>query len=242
VAITAVKATKATSATGTSVTMTSLAATAGNALLVGGSGYENGITTGVLSVTRSGDTFTTDTQGNTSAATDLQRIGIASAPNVTAGPTNLVTTVSSANGVIAFALEVSGLPTSAILDATSPAIKIATSTTATSNSLTNVTADAIYVTYCGTESAGAAVTLTVGGGWTETVGATTMKETNANSFPAGGMSYQIVASAAARNGAYTVGNADWGMLIAVYKMAGGAADDFPAGRLPAFRAVVRRIA
>lgn len=219
-AITAVKATKATAATGTSVTMTSLAATAGNALLVGGGGYENNTTTGALTVTRTSDTFTTDTEGNTSAATDLQRIGIASAPNVTAGPTNLVVTFSSAIGVVAFALEVSGLPTSAIRDATSPAIKIAASgTTATSNSLTNATADAIYVTYCGTEAAGAAVTLTKDAAWTEVVGATTMNEKNANSFPAGGMSYLIVASAAARNGTYTVSSVNWGMVIAVYKIA-----------------------
>jgi len=216
VAITAVAATKGTASSGTSVTLTALAATAGNALLVGGSGYENGVTGQTLTVTRTGDTYTTDTQGDTSAATDLQRIGIASAPNVVAGPTNLVVTVSSAAGVVAFALEVAGLPASSIRDAASPAIKIGTSTSGSTNTLTNVTSDAIFVVYCGTE-AGGTVTFTPGGSWTETVGGTTMNEKNAASFPAGGFSYQIVSSTGAQAGAWTLGSADWGGLIAVYR-------------------------
>ncbi len=225
-AITAVKATKATASSGTSVTMTSLTATAGNALLVGSGGYEDNVTSGSTTVTRTGDTFTTDIQGNTSGSSDLQHIAISSAPNVGAGGTNLVTSVSSASGVVSFALEVSGLPSSSMLDSSSPAIKTATTVNATSNSETNNSADAIFVTYCGNESGGT-VTLTVGGGWTETVGGTTMKETNGNSFPAGGFSYQIVSTAAARNGAYTVTLADWGMIIACYKM-----DSTPAGLPP----------
>ena len=221
-ALSAVKATKATSATGTSVTMTNLTATAGNALIVGASGYEADITTGAMLAVRTGDTFTTDTEGNTSAATDVQRIGIASAPNVGAGPTSLVATVTLANGVVAFALEVGGPPTSSILDASSPAIKIGTSTSASTNNLTNVTPDAIFVAMVGTEAGGNPITLTTGGSFTDNVGATTMKETNANSFPASGMGFRIVSATGAIAGAWTVDNADWGGIIAVYKDAGGA--------------------
>lgn len=221
--LTAVKATKVSAGTGSSITMTSLTATAGNVLIVGACGYENNDTTGAMSAARSGDVFTTDVEGNTSAATDLQHIGIASAPNVGAGPTNLVATVTSAIGISAFALEVSGPPSSGIRDANSPAIKIAASgTTATSNSLTNVTANAIFVALVGNESGANPVTITPSAGWTDTVSAVAMKETNGTVNPAGGMEFKIVSAVAANNGSWTVTTANWGAVIAVYKDTGAA--------------------
>lgn len=221
-AITAVKATKGVATAGTSVTF-SVNATAGNTLIAGGSGFMNTTTSGAYSVTRTGDTYTTDTEGNTSAATDICHVGIASAPNVAGGAVNMVVTVSSAQGVAGFALELSGLPTSAIKDANSPAIAIGTGTTATSNALTNATADAVYIGVVGSESGANPATVNDGSGWTDNVGGVTMTNTNGSNSPVSGMTYQIVASASSRTVSWTVSSADWGAVIAVYKADGAAA-------------------
>lgn len=226
-AIVAVKNTKLEAGSGNNASG-AVSATAGNALLVGAAAYENTTTGGSFSVARTGDTYTTDIQGDTSAATDIQHIGIASAPNVAGGSVTLTATITGAGqGVVAHVLEVSGLATSSIKDANSPAIKIGTSTAASTNSLTNTTADAIFVAQVGTEAGGNPVTLTAGAGWTDTV-TTAMTEKNANTYPADGMAYQIVSATGAKSGAWTVDNADWGGVIAVYKAAaGGAAQDAP---------------
>lgn len=226
-AIAAVAATKLAANSGTSVTA-AVSATAGNALLVSMNAY-NGVS---MTVTRTGDTYTTDTNGATAGAVDFQRVGIASAPNVAGGSVNMtVAGGTGTSGVVAFAMEFSGLATSSIRDATSPAIKTASSTSATSNSLTNATADAVYVVAVGSESGANPVTITATGSWTGAIGATTMTETNGTIRPCGGGAYQIVASAAARNGAWTVTNAQWGAVAAVYKMA-AAGGSVAARRLP----------
>lgn len=228
-AIAAVKATKLTSTTGNNCTG-AVAATAGNAIIVTASGYMNTTASGALSsVARTGDTYTVDIDGNTSASVDIQRAGIASAPNVAGGSVTMTVTVTSAQGVVAFAQEFSGLPTSAIRDATSPAIKIGSSAAGSTNTLSNVTADAVFVAHIGTEASGAAVTITsTGTGWSDTIAGTQMKEANANSFPACGAAYKIVSTATTESNAWTLAgppNSDWGGVIAVYKGSGGGAFD-----------------
>lgn len=215
-AISVVQATKLTGAGATA--SGPVAATAGNALIAGGAGYQG--TT--WSVTRTGDTYTTDTNGATSGGVDLVRIGIASAPNVAGGSVTLTATSTGAIGAVAFALEVSGLPTSAIRDATSPAILTGNSTAADTNNLTNATADAIFVGVNGVETVINPATETPGTGWTATVGATTMTETNGASFPVCGQEYKIVAATGAQHAPWTLTSGPWGGIIAVYKAAAGA--------------------
>jgi hypothetical protein len=203
---------------GTASASASVSATAGNALLVGGGMFNSG----AWSVTRTGDTFTTDANG----ANSTEGAGIASAPNVTGGAVSCSITCSGGSGVSGWAFEVSGLPTSAILDATSPALAQATSTTPTSSALTNTTADAIYV--CSFGKGGGVQTGSPTGSWSNTPGGATMFEGNGASFEVGGLEYQIVSSTASRTGTWTTSTSNhWTAQIAVYKAAAGAAAAWP---------------
>lgn len=224
-AIAAVKATKGVATTGTSITLTALTATAGNALLTGGAGYVGGAT-GAWSVTRSGDTFTTDTEGGTDSPLTISSnwAGLASAPNVGAGGTDLVASCTNGNGIAVFAFEVSGLPTSGIRDAASPAIARGNSTAPASNNLTNVTANAIFIGVNADESGANPATETPGTGWTDTVGGTTMTNLNGSNSPVCAEEYKIVSSVAAQSATWTIDTNKWGAIIGVYKASGAAFD------------------
>lgn len=211
-AIAAVAATKIQGLTAS--VSAAVSATAGNALIVGGGYFSAG---SGWTVTRTGDTYTTDTTGKNGSNDGM---GIASAPNVAGGSVTCQITVTSGQGTSAWALEFSGLPTSSILDATSPAVATGTSTTPTSNAETNATADAVFVSAFGDDSGN--TTVSPGSGYTNVVGGTTMAEANGASQMVGGLEYQIVSSAASRSASWTVGNsAAWSAGIAVYKAAAG---------------------
>lgn len=232
-AILTVKGTKA-SAASNSVSF-SVSATAGNALIVGMGSFSG---TG-QTVTRTGDTYTTDTTG----ANGSNRVGIASAPNVAGGAVSMTVASTSAGAVAAFALEVSGLPTSAIRDATSPATLSGSASTGTTNTLTNATADAIYAAAVAQDSGANPATVTPGGSWTSVVGATTLTELNGSSIEASGLEWQIVASSASRTGSWTFdGSRTYCGAIAVYKMAAGVATKAPPPRSRPLRVWPRKVA
>lgn len=217
VAVTRILASTGSSASG------SVSATAGNALIVGVAMYN----TGGIAVTRTGDTYTIDANGdvNTSGS------GIASAPNVAGGAVTMNVSCSGADGISVFVLEVSGLPSSSIRDATSPATGSGNSTSATTGSLTNATADAIYVGIVSSDSTSSSATVSIGGSFVTTINPTSLVQTNTNSGMVGGMAYQIVSSAASRSASWTISSSDWTTQIGVYRAAAVAA--FPPGLGPA---------
>jgi len=192
----------------------SVSATAGNALIVGGGYFSAG---SGWAVTRTGDTYTTDTTGKIAANAGM---GIASAPNVAGGAVTCQITVTSGQGTSAWALELSGLPTSAILDATSPAVATGTSITPLSGSVTNATANAVFICAFGHNAGNTTVTKETA--YTNVVGGTTMAETQGATLMVAGLEFQVVSSAAGRTGSWTIGaSAAWACGIAVYKDAGG---------------------
>lgn len=202
-------------------------ATAGNALIVGGAMFGSGS----WSVTRTGDTYTTDIQGTNSTDVSIG-VGIASAPNVAGGSVTLQVTCTSAGAVTAYAVQLSGLPTSSIRDANSPAVASGSGTPILTNSLTNATADAIYFA-SGVPSTGINPTvITPLGGFSDTGGSVTMKETNDSTQMAVDFAYLIVASSASRTESWTtdVSAPHWAAAIAVYKQA--AASSIPPGLGP----------
>lgn len=217
-AIAAVKATKA-SAASNSVSF-SVSATAGNALIVGG-GTFNGT---AWTVTRTGDTYTNDTTGVNSN----NRYGISSAPNVAGGSVSMTVACASGSSVSAHALELSGLPTSGIRDAASPGAKTGTGTTPSSNSLASVSSDAVFVAAFADGAGANPASITPGGGWTATVGATTMSDTDGQGSEVCGQVYQIVTAQSTKTASWTVGqSAAWACGIAVYKMAAAAVATAP---------------
>src|SRR5947207_3260543 len=109
----------------------SVNATAGNAIVVGATMYTGNVNGSAFTVTRTGDTYTTDTSGVMSTGVNRHITGIASAPNVVGGAATLSATATNATAVDGWAVEVSGLPTSSIRDATSPAVATGTGTTTT---------------------------------------------------------------------------------------------------------------
>lgn len=213
-------AVKMESGSGTSVNG-AVSATAGNALIAGGAMFNSGS----WAVTRTGDTYTTDTNG----ANGTIGVGIASAPNVAGGSVTMTVTCSAANGVTAYAVQLSGLPTSAIRDANSPAVNGSGGTPILTNSLTNVTANAIYFACAAPGTGVNPTTITPLGGWSDQAGTVTMYESNDATVMAVDVSYLIVASTASRTESWTcdVGASNWASAIAVYKAAAGGAQDTP---------------
>jgi hypothetical protein len=222
VAIATVKATKLTG--GTTTASGSVSATAGNALFAAGGVFNSGS----WSAARTGDTFTTDTNGSAASI----GVGIASAPNVVGGAVTLTVTSSGAGGCGAHVAEISGLPTSAIRDATSPAIASGSSASATTGSLTNATADAIYLAVFADSFNSSTCTFTPTGGWSDVIGGVTMKEPDNVAAQAYDVAYLIVSSTAARTANETVDSSPWTCGIAVYKAAASAAVIPPAGPWP----------
>lgn len=222
-AIVAVKASKNSTGSGTTATITGLTATASNALFVGGGSFTGTVSGSAYTVTRTGDTYTTNTEGSYPSGVNRNHIGIASAPNVVAGGADCTLSITNGGGVSVFAMEFSGLPSSGLSDAASPAVATGSSAAATSNALTNVTPDALYIGVCGSGSGSVAATMTAGSGFTDTIGGVTATVTNGSTNQVAGMAYLIVASTASRTVSWTVDNAEWTAAIAVYKAAGGAA-------------------
>lgn len=205
----------------------SVNATAGNALIVGGNAYTGNQASGNWTVTRTGDTYTTDVQVQSAGAADHHRNGIASAPNVAGGAVTLSIAVTNALAIDAWALEISGPPSSGIRDANSPAGLTGNDASAETNSLSNVTASAIFVAVVGSESGTNPATVTEPSGYTITVGGTTMKRTNGSADQVGGMAFKIVAATGAETPTWTVTSSQWSTTIAVYKDAGGGGGPTP---------------
>lgn len=213
----------------------SITPTAGNAIIVGASMYTGASAGSGFTVTRTGDTYTTDTSGGFPSGGNRNFTGIASAPNVAGGAASLSATCTNAAAVDGWAVEVSGLPTSSIRDATSPAVATGTGTTTTANSLTNVTAGAIFFNQIANDTAANPATETEPGGYTVTVGGTTMKRTNGSADQVCALAFKIVSATGAETPAWTTSTGGWTSGIAVYKAAAAGAQDTPELRLSARR-------
>lgn len=222
-AIAAVTATKLTSGTGNNASG-AISATAGSALFVGGSSYHASNGTVAWTAARTGDTYTTDKVDGFSSSPNLAVIGLASAPNVAGGSVTMtVTSTGSTNGLTCYVFEASGLATASILDATLPAVKTGTSTTSTSNSVANTTADAIFVAInTSTFGSTGGVDTNTGTGFSDVAGGVTMKDTDGNSEVVIDLAYKIVSSVVTNNGAWTTDNVLWAAEIGVYKAAAAA--------------------
>lgn len=206
----------------------SVNATAGNALIVGVSFYTGAAAGSAATVTRTGDTYTTDTQGGYPSGGNRNYTAIASAPNVAGGAVTLSATATNAAATDGWAVEVSGLPTSSIRDATSPAVATGTGTTTTANSLTNTTSDAIFFNQIANDTAANPATLTAPGTYTTSSGAVTTKRLNGQVDQVCALGWRIVSSTGAETPAWTTTTGGWTSGIAVYKAAsGGGAQDTP---------------
>jgi hypothetical protein len=224
VAVTKVQASTGASASGTVTT------TAANAMLCCAASY-CGTTTGSALAASGGGTWTTDTSvTDTNDANNKFKGLIASCPSATGGAQTVTISNGNASGATAFVYEFSGNVTSSIRDAASPAVAVGTSTAPLTNSLSNTTADAVFVAMFTNADGGNPATNTGGGtGWTYPAGG---KETNGATFQILGSGYKIVSSVAGETSSWTAGNFRWDALIAVYKAAGGAAAADPPPGFP----------
>lgn len=191
----------------------SMTTTAGNALVACVHSFNNsGAITG-----SGGGTWTSDASGSFNAGIDS--LAILSCPNNSGGTLSLTFSATGASGVVAIVYEVSGLPSSSIRDATSPAVKTGTGTAASTNSLSNVTANAIFIGMVGDTDGSASSTVNgTAAGWTYPTGA---QEKNGSSFNVTGTGYDIVSSTGSQSSTWTITSSTWGALIAVYKGASG---------------------
>lgn len=215
-----VKITKLQSSTG-STCSGSVSSTATNALFCGASSY-CGTTTGSQLAASGGGTWAGDTSVTDVSDTSNKFKGlIASCPSATGGSNTITVSNGNANGVTAFIYEFSGNATSSMRDATSPAVAAGTGTTATSGSLSNVTANALFFAAMTNASGANPATVTgTSSGWTYPAGGV---ETNGSTFQTLGTGYKIVSVTGAETSAWTINSVRWDAMIAVYKAAGGAA-------------------
>lgn len=227
-----VKATKIESGTGTSWGGT-VTATAGNLLLSGAVTSYGLVGTGINTTDASGgNTWTRDANGaNTFASQGGSKnaFSISSAPNATGGTYSVTFTPqggSSPTGGTGSVYEFSGAPTASPNDATSPALATGDpSTTALTGSLTNTTANAVFLAmFGGNLTTGTSTVTGAGTGWTYPANGL---ETNATSFLVLGSGYKIVSSVAGETSSWTITSQGWGALIAVYKAAAAAASQVP---------------
>jgi hypothetical protein len=218
-----VKVTELRSNTGTTASG-SVTSTAAN-LLTGQAGcYVSGGAATTLTVS-GGGTWTSDASAVSTipaSGTDKLSAVIASAPSATGGAQTITFTRSAGTlGVIGFVTEFSGNPTTGVRDATSPAVKTGTSAAASANSLSNVTANAVFVSFVVDDDSTSPSTVTATGtGWTIPAGG---KETDGVNFLPSAMGYKIVSATGLETSPFTVTSSHWGELIAVYKAAGGGA-------------------
>jgi hypothetical protein len=221
VALAFVKATKLESGSGTSWGG-SVSVTGGN-LLVSGSftGYGT-IGTGINTTDASGsNTWTQDANGtHTYTGTPSKNaFSVSSAPNAAAGTYTVTLTPqggATPSGGTASIFELSGAATASPRDAVSPGLTFADpSANVVTASLTNATADAVFVAMFGSnQSTGTATVSEIGTGWTQPANGV---ETNATSFYVFGMAYKIVATAGAQSNSWTITSQGWGALVAAYK-------------------------
>jgi len=200
----------------------SVTSTAGNALfaVVGSRGTNPTADPSVSG----GGTWTSDSATHTAGGS----VGISSNPNSLGGTQTITATITgqSSHGVVLFVYEFSGNPQSNIKDANSPAINSGTSAAATSNSLSNVTASALFIVGMADNNTSSTSTVTgTGSGFTYPSGG---KETNASTFTAVSSGYRIVSSVVSASDAVTITSSSWLDAIAVYK---AAATDVPVATL-----------
>jgi hypothetical protein len=200
----------------------SVNATAGNSIIVGFSVYTGNTNGSAATVTRTGDTYTTDTQGGFPSGVNRNYTAIASAPNVAGGAVTLSATATNSQATDGWAVEVSGLPTSSIRDANSPAVTTGTGTTTTANGLANVTADAIFFNQIANDTSTNPATLTEPGGYTVLSGAVTTKRTNGSADQACALGWKIVSATGTETPAWTTTTGNWTSAIAVYKASAAA--------------------
>lgn len=189
--------------------------TAGNALICGGSS-DNPTPTNPTITGGGIATWTKDASGSYNGAGAAA--SISSGPSSSGGTNTLTATASGTSGATAIVHEWSGLPSSGTLsDAASPAIKTGSATPASTNSLTNVSANAVFVAWVSDITGANPATVTsTGSGWTLPSDAV---NTNGTTGDACGLAYKIVSSVAAQSESWTIDSTQWGALIAVYKQA-----------------------
>lgn len=202
----------ATMLRGTGNTATgSISATAGNALFVGGYGYGGS----TFTVTRTGDTYTTDTSGAMAAA--VATLGIASAPNIAGGAVTMTVSSTSAAPTQAWAAEFSGMLTSGMLDSSAPAIATGSGTTATSPSETNVQADVLFLAFMGCTATPNPALIDVEAGWADVIASTWMGTGNGAADLVSGFAFKVVSTAAAESADWAITSSNWGALTTAYK-------------------------
>lgn len=219
-----VKVTKIEATSGNSASSATFSATAGNALFCCTHTYNNSTSSGTVTVSGGGGTWTSDASGSyVEFTTDHGDLDISSAPNNSGGTNTITSTdsVSPGGGLVVIVYEFSGVATSSMLDAAGT-LKTGTVTPATTNSLTNTNANDVFIALLGQGGAG---TMTGSGGsgsgtWVFPAGG----EETSNTFPCMATGYDIVSATGAQNPSWTLaGNANWATIMVCYKAAGGVA-------------------
>lgn len=215
-----VKATKIENAS-SGTASASVAATAGNALMVVSADY--GASAPTLTVS-GGGTWTTDAHTATDAGTGYT-IGLASCPSATGGANTITVAWSAGSANTSFCLEFTGMA-NPVLDAVGTT-NAATSANEATASQTNSNASDVMVG-TGFDAAGGVPTYTPNNSWTIP---TNGSETNSATYITGWAAYRIVSSSASQNTTVTNGapgqSVAYYTLIAAYKQAGGGPTTYP---------------
>jgi hypothetical protein len=203
-----------------------LSATAGNALFAPEAAYMGGDTTHTPTIS-GGGTWTQDVSVNNftdGTQTFNMACAISSCPSATGGSQTFTgaSNASGGKGVQLSIYEFSGNPSSSIKDANSPAAAYSNAnvTSETTNSLSNVTANALFIALCQDADGSAAGTMTgTTTGWTyPALGKFTNGSTGGQEYGSG---YNIVSSVAGQTSNWTISSSYAQAIIAVYKAAGG---------------------
>lgn len=201
----------------------SVSATASNALFAMSGAYFFGATSTPTYTVSGGGTWTTDGRDNQHyASNDDECQAFASCPVATGG-TNTVT-VTWGSPVVqftAYVYEFSGMATSSILDV-SPTGKQGSISPLSTNAMTNVTANAVFMAVASTlSSASTEVFASTGSGWAATP---TGGSEGSSAQLTGTTGYAIVSTIASRTESWTDDHDfPWANYIICYKQAGPAA-------------------
>ena len=209
VGVTEIKSSTGSTASGT------VTATAGNALLATVAASNDGTPHGTSTVARTGDTWTTHFYQEY-PLNNHDGIYLASAPNCAGGAvTCTFSCTTGAGGMMGWVLEYSGLPTSSIVDTTANG-NAASVTTASTPSLTNTQATALFIAGIANYDGGNPATITsTGSGWT-----VAGSELNGALYYPNAIAYKEVTSIAAQQETFTVGSFMWATVIGSFKIGG----------------------
>jgi hypothetical protein len=202
-----------------------VSSTAGNQLIA--VVVEYAPSTNVLSSVSGGGTWTVNANGTTTSI--LMKVGFASCPSATGGSQTITVTWASGSGTTAFILEFSGLQASPIFEGAGSQAS-GTSTTPTTNALSNTQASAVKI-------AGAVIDATNNAAWTSTGTGWTLptngSEPDGVSWLIAACGYKIVTSAQSDTESWSrSGSNAWQANITTYLTATAATVAPPPFRRP----------